>query len=40
MYESAKSVLKYNIGDTIALHEKDFVLLSKSFFDEIERKYV
>lgn len=34
------SVLKLKPGDPIALSETDFSLLSKAFFDEIERKFV
>jgi hypothetical protein len=34
------SVLKLKIGDPIALCKTDFSLLSKAFFDEIERKFV
>ena len=34
-----KSVLKYKVGDEIKLKEEDFVLLSKAFFAEIERKF-
>jgi hypothetical protein len=35
-----KSLLKYQVGDEIKLSEGDFLLLSKSFFAEIESKYV
>jgi hypothetical protein len=34
------SVLKLKVGDSIALSEAGFSLLSKAFFDEIERKFV
>jgi hypothetical protein len=35
-----KSVLQQHYGDTIELHEADFVALAKAFFAEIERKFV
>jgi len=35
-----KSVLKYQVGDEIRLNESDFLLISKAFFDELERKYL
>lgn len=40
MYDPAKSVLKYNIGDDIKLNEEDFELLFKAFFSEMESKFV
>jgi hypothetical protein len=40
LYDPAKSVLKYKIGDEIKLTEDDFELLSKAFFSEMERKCV
>lgn len=38
--DPARSVLKLEIGAEIALSAADFRLLSTSFLDEIERKYV
>src|SRR5712671_3649664 len=38
-YVSAKSVLKYEVGQAIRLSERDFILLSKVFLAEVERKY-
>jgi hypothetical protein len=38
-YDPAKTVLKYESGREIKLNEADFVLLSKAFFAEIERKF-
>ena len=35
-----KSVLKYEVGDTIKLNVADFILLSSCFFAEIEEKYL
>ncbi len=35
-----KSVLKYKAGDEIKLTEANFLLLSKAFFVEIEKKYL
>jgi hypothetical protein len=35
-----QSVLGYEVGDRIALSEKDFVRLSNAFFAEIEAKFV
>jgi hypothetical protein len=39
-YEPAKSVLKLDIGQKIALSEADFLRLFKAFFAEIEAKFV
>jgi hypothetical protein len=39
-YDPTTSILKYKIGDEIKLIEKDFELLSKAFFSEIEKKFV
>lgn len=36
----ARSVLKYQVGDEIKLNEAKFLLISKAFFAEIERKYL
>ncbi len=36
----AKSVLKYKVGDEIKLNERDFLLISRAFFNEIESKYL
>ena|SRR5665811_182324 len=36
---SAKSVLKYRVGDKIRLNEHDFLLISRAFLAEIESKY-
>jgi hypothetical protein len=38
-YDPAQSVLKYEAGKEIQVNEADFVLLSKAFFAEIERKF-
>jgi hypothetical protein len=39
-FDPARSVLKYKVGDEIKLNEAHFVLLSKAFFAEIERKFL
>lgn len=33
-------MLKYKVGDEIKVKEKDFLKISKAFFDEIENKYL
>jgi hypothetical protein len=38
-YDPSQSVLKYEAGKEIKLNEADFVLLSKAFFAEIEKKF-
>jgi len=35
----AKSVLHYDVGDTIRLSEQDFLVISVAFFAEIESEY-
>lgn len=39
-FDPARSVLKYKVGDKIKLNEAHFVLLTKAFFAEIERKFL
>ena len=39
-YDPAKSVLNYKAGDEIKLNKADFVLLFKTFFAEIESKFL
>lgn len=38
--DPSKSLLKYKVGDKIKLNEKDFLLIFKAFFGEIEKKYL
>jgi hypothetical protein len=39
-FDPAQSVLKYEVGDQIELHEADFILLYRAFFAEIESKFL
>jgi hypothetical protein len=39
-YRADISILKFKIGDKIRIKYKDFVVLSKAYFDDIESKFL